>query len=460
MYSLALAVFLCIFFVPLALALPPGFVVQTVIENADFPSAMAFTPDGTRLFYTERFTGNIRIYDLVSRELLSPPFATVEVVSSGERGLLGIALDPDFETSPFVYVFHHPSPAFGRITRFTDSNNSGTGPMIIADHIPAASIHNGGYIGFGPDGKLYITVGDNAVRSNSQDLTVIPGKLHRINPDGTIPADNPFPASSIWSYGLRNSFGFSFHPITGSLFLSEPGPNTDDEINRIVRAGNYGWPAVLGCADDPGFLDPLLSFPSIVTPNGNLVFASNRYPAEFLYALFWGEWNTGHIRQSILAGSPDTEAKPPAPFLDEEDGVNSILDLKMGPDGNLWFSTPDSIRRIIYTLPLSLPALAHNGTPAIGNQIILSLLGNPGETAFLLLSAPDPAFRRLLRLGSIPASGVASRIIEIPDDPDLVERLLVIHGASIDPSGQFTFTDPLELLILDTEPSPTCLEVR
>jgi glucose/arabinose dehydrogenase len=446
--------------VPYVLALPPGFVVQTVVAEADFPGAMAFTPDGTRLFFTERFTGHIRVYDLTARELLPTPFATVEVNSQGldERGLLGIALDPAFEANHFVYVFHHPAQNFGRITRFTDVANIGQELQIIVDHIPAASFHNGGYLGFGPDGKLYLTVGENGVASNAQDLTVLPGKLHRFNPDGTIPADNPFPGSSIWSYGLRNSFGFSFHPVTGSLLLSEPGPSANDEINRIVKGGNYGWPEAVGCAGEGQFIDPLLAFAPVVTPNGNLVFASNRYPATFLYGLFFGEWNTGRIRWSTPVGSPDTGATPPMPFL--ELPGDSILDLKMGPDGNLWFSTPDSIRRIIYTLPLKLPAAASHGTPAIDNQIILSLLGKPGEDAFVLLSLKGTAIRRLLHLEIVPSSGVASRVVAIPDDPMWVGKTIVSVGASIDSANQTTFTDPLEAQILGRDSGPACVETR
>jgi glucose/arabinose dehydrogenase len=447
-------------FAPSLFALPPGFVVQTVTEPANFPSAMAFAPDGTKLFYTERFTGNIRVYDLMARQLLPTPFATVQVFSTGfdERGLLGIAADPEFAINAFVYVLHHRSASSGRITRFTDVDDVGTVPTILVDDLPANFVHNGGYLGFGHDGKLYVTIGDNGIAANAQDLTVIPGKVHRFNADGTIPSDNPIPGSSIWSSGLRNSFGFSFHPVTGSLLLSEAGPTSNDEINRIVKGGNYGWPTALGCAGDARFSDPLLAFTPVVTPNGNLVFASNRYPAEFLYNLFLGEWNTGRIRRSVLIGSPDTGAEPPTAFLDLPG--DNILDLKMGPDGNLWFSTPTSIRRVVYSLSLSLPALGRNGTPAIGNEIILSLLGNPGDSAVLVLSSPGTAFRRLIRLGVIPPLGVASTAIEIPNNPDLVGRVLLMQGASFNSLGQPSVTQLLGILVREAGPSPACVDTQ
>jgi len=431
---------------------------QTAVAGAAFPSAIAFTPGGSRLFYTERFTGDIRIYDLAAQALLPTPFATVEIFSTGvdERGLLGIAIDPEFATNHFVYVFHHPASNFGRITRFTDVDNAGVNPTIIADQIPAASIHNGGYLGFGPDGKLYLTVGENGQSSNAQDLTVVPGKLHRFNRDGTIPSDNPLPGSSIWSYGLRNSFGFSFHPVTGSLFLSEPGPTSNDEMNRIVKGGNYGWPTVLGCSGDGGFVDPLLAFTPVVTPNGSAVFSSNRYPPEFLHNLFFGEWNTGRIRRSVLAGNPDTKSGAPTAFL-EPGLVSAVLDLKVGPDGNLWFSTPDSIGRIVYTISLALPALASAGTPAIGGKVIFSLLGNPGDTGFLVLRITGTSARKVISLGVIPALGVASTVVPIPADPGLAGQTIEVRGISVNGSGEKSLAGPLQLVILGSDPAPQCV---
>jgi hypothetical protein len=225
-----------------------------------------------------------------------------------------------------------------------------------------------------------------------------------------------------------------------------------------MKGGNYGWPTALGCAGDARFIDPLLAFTPIVTPNGNLVFASNRYPAEFLHNLFFGEWNTGRIRRSVLIGSPDTGAESPTAFL-ELPGDN-VLDLKMGPDGNLWFSTPTSIRRIVYTLPLPLPALVRNGTPAIGNQLTLSLLGNPGERAFLVLSSPGTAFRKVTFLGVIPPLGAVSSVEVIPDDSDLVGRVLLMQGASINSLGQLTMTQLSAALVRGHAPPPSCVDTQ
>jgi len=437
-------------------ALPPGFAVEVVVGAAAFPSAFAFAPDGSRLYYTERFTGQIRVYDVAAGALLPAPFATVPAFTDGadERGLLGIAVDPGFPSEPFVYVFHHVAPDAARITRFTDIGNLGTAPTAIWDAIPAARIHNGGYIGFGPDGKLYVTVGETGVASHAQNPGVVPGKLHRINRDGTVPPDNPFPGSSIWSLGLRNSFGFSFHPVTGSLFLSEPGPTTNDEINRIVEGQNYGWPTQLGCTGDPAS-DPLLVFPRVTTPNGSVIFASNRYPAEYLHTLLFGEWNTGRIQRSVLLGSPDTAALAATTFL-ELPGDN-LLDLKLGPDGLLWFSTPTSIRRVRYTLPLSLPRVASHGASAIGNRLILSVLGTAGDTAFVVLTSAGTAFLRLIGLGPIGPLGVAARLVEIPPDPTLAGRTVLLRGLTIDPAGQGTLTDPVGLAIVETDPSPHCV---
>lgn len=448
--------------------LPEGFVVEPVVTGVELPVAFAFDPDGSRLFFTEQFTGNIRVYDLVGNQLLPTPFATLEVFANSEAGLLGIALDPDFSVNHYVYVFYtQPTdPVTARIARFTDVNSIGTDFTVILDNIPQCMLpisctHNGGYLAFGPDGKLYFTLGDNQGPANAQDLGVMPGKVHRINPDGTIPADNPFPGSTIWSYGLRNSFGLGFHPVTGTLYESEAGANEDDEINIIIPGGNYGWPIVTGIAGDPRFIDPILEFTPVVTPVGITVFSSNKYPAEYVNNLFFTEFNTSRLRRSILIGNPDTAAEPPLTFFDLP-SFGDMLDLKMGPDGKLWFSTLSGIARVSYSLPVPLPAVSFNGTPAIGNRIILNVQGTPGQEASLLLGLTEASPpidtpcgpvevaspRKLLNLGLMPELGVASILQTIPLDGSLQGKTLLVQGITRDPVlGTCEVTSRIGILI-------------
>ncbi|HTQ10597.1 MAG TPA: PQQ-dependent sugar dehydrogenase, partial [Fimbriimonadaceae bacterium] len=186
------------------------YTVMSYVANANFPTCIRFAPDG-RMFYTEKNTGEIRIVQ--NGQLLDQPFATLQVGNDTEQGLLGMAFDPDYPANHYIYFFYSvASPAVQRIGRFTDSNNVGTNFTIIVDNLPEGQIHNSGRLAFGSDGKLYATVGENGDPANSQDLTNYAGKVLRFNPDGSIPADNPFSGSAIFTYGHRNCFGLAMYP--------------------------------------------------------------------------------------------------------------------------------------------------------------------------------------------------------------------------------------------------------
>src|SRR6187455_2329085 len=203
-----------------AATLPTGFTESQVVTGLSNPTAMAFAPDG-RLFVCLQ-GGQLRV--VKDGALLPTPFLTVTVSSSGERGLLGIAFDPQFTTNGFVYVYYTATtPAIhNRVSRFTangDTALAGSEVVLLElNNLSSATNHNGGAIHFGPDGKLYIAVGENANGANSQTLANLLGKVLRINSDGTIPNDNPFFNTAtgnnraIWALGLRNPFTFAFQP--------------------------------------------------------------------------------------------------------------------------------------------------------------------------------------------------------------------------------------------------------
>ncbi len=168
-----------------------------------------------------------------------------EVVSKGEGGLLGMALNPDFGTNPWVYVvYDYGSNYKGKVVRFTYSNGTLNSPLVILDQIPAASIHNGSRLLITADNKLLITTGDASEADNAQNMNSLSGKILRVNLDGTIPADNPVAGSRVWSLGHRNPQGLVL--ANGKLYESEHGPNNDDEVNIIQKGRNYGWPEVEG----------------------------------------------------------------------------------------------------------------------------------------------------------------------------------------------------------------------
>src|SRR5713226_9409 len=244
-----------------------------------FPASFRFAPDG-RIFFAEKNTGNIRI--IQNGTLVPSPFASITVVTDGpEQGLLGIALRPSFQSDRFVYVYYTDwdgTSYHGRMARFTAIGNIGTGRVSIfdvADPTPSSTNHDGVYGRFGPDGKLYVQVGEFADPNQSQNSSSLAGKILRMNPDGTVPSDNPFPNSLVYALGIRNGFGMDFDKQTGQLIATEAGPTRDDEINIIVAGGNYGWPICIDTCSNPSFTNPIASFTPVVTPTG-IAYASPR----------------------------------------------------------------------------------------------------------------------------------------------------------------------------------------
>jgi len=333
---------------PFSVAAPPAgeFQLQPVLTGLDIPVAMAVAPDG-RIFYNELTTGNIRIID-PGWQLRPQAFYQLQVATGVEKGLLGIALDPDFANNRFVYVYHtvNSNPVRNRVVRLTEVNHQGTDETVILDDLPASDIHNGGNIHFGPDGKLYISVGDANQPILAQDISYLGGKILRINPNGSIPGDNPFPGSPVYALGLRNSFDFTFHPHTGHLWATENGPDDNDEVNRIVSGGNYGWPTVRGIANNPLFVDPLVAFTPTIAPTGIIAVGSNSaYPTQYHDNLLFADFNTGQIRRLVLAGAALTQLGTLS--VAYNGGQGSLLDLVQGPDGFIYVSNSDSIFRMV-----------------------------------------------------------------------------------------------------------------
>ena len=242
--------------------------VQAVATGLEAPWAVDLAPDG-RLFVTER-PGRVRIVQLgPGGGLRSEPWATLGVSAQvgAERGLLGIAVDPDFARNAFVYLYYsYPTGGASRnkLVRMRDQNGRGVEETVLLDNIPGESIHDGGRVKFGPDGKLYVTTGDAGNMANAQDTRSLGGKILRLEKDGKVPADNPLPGSPVYSLGHRNVEGIAWQPDTKALYETEHGPSGSfpecchDEVNLITAGANYGWPTVRGIAKDPRFRDPLL----------------------------------------------------------------------------------------------------------------------------------------------------------------------------------------------------------
>ncbi len=354
---------------------------EVVASGLNWPVAFAFAPDG-RILFNERFTGRIR--EIVNGNVSSGALGNVTVLTSGEQGLLGLALDPDFSGTPWAYVYHtYFNASLGRAANRVVRMYVGPSILpsqVLLDPIPAGAIHNGGIVRFASDGTLFITTGDAANSANSQDNNSLAGKVLRINRDGTILANNPIPGSPVYSLGHRNMFGLAFHPATDTPYVSENGPSSDDEINVIEPGRNYGWPIVLGVANDPRFVDPILVFPNVIAPTGVAFYTG--YLDAWRHSLFLGDWNRG-VLQRISLGGPDDRQVLGTETIDTIGG-NGILDVEMGPDGYVYYSTPDAIYRlrtppppavdgvVDYTAPIAIVLLA---VAAVGFIVIVWFAG-------------------------------------------------------------------------------------
>lgn len=222
----------------------------TIIQNIDTPWELTWGPDN-RLWFTER-AGRVNRAN-PENGTNTVVLTILEVYEKGESGLLGMALHPDFEATPYVYLVYTylDSPMIReKLVRYTWNGTTLSQPEVLLTEIPANSYHDGSRLAFGPDGKLYMSTGDAGYMPNSQNLNVLAGKILRMNDDGSIPEDNPIPGSYIWAWGLRNSQGLVFSP-QGILYGSEHGPDSDDEINILEVNRNYGWPEVAGFCDTP-----------------------------------------------------------------------------------------------------------------------------------------------------------------------------------------------------------------
>lgn len=374
-----------LFAVARAAELPAGFVLETVAEGLAEPIALQFAPDG-RLFVAER-GGTIRI--VANGKVGDKPFAQIDVFLPNECGLLGLALDPDFERTGYVFAFATISSNEQQIVRYreprmpaldaeaADPFTQSDEVVVIRDHLPTrGTFHSGGGLKFGPDGMLYFSIGDNLIDSNGQDLNTLAGKISRIHPDGSTPADNPLKTATgtpraIWAYGLRNPFRFCFAP-DGRLFAMDVGSDGDgrrEEINLIVAGGNYGWPLVEGhqtsLIHDPRFIDPLYDYhDGGAAPVGTVYYTGKNFPEEFAGNLFHLEYVFNRLYRVEFDGD---KVRSHSTFAQLEGGP---VDMIQGPDGALYYTeiASGAVRRIRFADRPADNAGATAGGPAPAPQ--------------------------------------------------------------------------------------------
>jgi quinoprotein glucose dehydrogenase len=343
---------------------------EVVKNGLDIPVTFTFADDGT-IIYGERFTGELRWLDPTDGSESS--FVDIGTVGTAqEQGVLGVAVHPDFPTTPWIYVFATrilPKAGGGTKTRnhllrYTVSGGIGgtpTGkPAILFVSTPGPA-HNGGHIWFAPDGKLYALIGNHGIATAAQDTSVPYGKVLRLNDDGTVPSDNPFVAQAgfderIFAYGFRNGIGLTTDPETGLLWQTEAGPECNDEVNRVLAGRNYGWGENGTCLtppkpprntnqDGPNPVLPAAYFGAPVTPTGIAFCDGCGLGAVDEGAAFVGSFNDRRIRRLVLNDTRRRAVSKERVYTND----GAILCVEAAPDGSIYFSDGSGIHKLVAT---------------------------------------------------------------------------------------------------------------
>lgn len=411
-----------------ALAQTEPVTVTLVADGLANPTRLVLAPDGHSLFVLEQ-AGAVRV--VRDGELLSPPFLSLSVSPVGESGLLGLAFDPAFAQNGYIYVYYTSTEGetHNRLSRFETAGDQALPEsetvLLAMPPLGGATDHNGGQLLFGPDGALYLGVGDNSYPPNSQAVYNYSGKILRLNPDGSAPADNPFVGQqgfepSIWAYGLRNPYSFDFHPRTGEMFINDVGQGSWEEINRGRAGANYGWPMTEGYTSEAGIDGPLYTYPhGIEGPVNGCAITSGRFyappqpqfPAGYLDSYLFSDFCRNWIKRY------DPAANRVYDFVESE--AYAITDILVMPEGFLYFvaqaapGNTGALYRVDYTAGMAPQMVRHS------RSLRLSA-GEPAQFA-CAAAGEEPLAYRWLRDG-----------VEIPG---AVEPVYEIAQAALDQDG-------------------------
>jgi glucose/arabinose dehydrogenase len=422
---------------------------------------MEFAPDG-RLFVCEQ-GGGLRV--IKNGALLATPFVTLSQIStSGERGLLGVAFDPNFASNQWVYVYYTSTAGMNthnRVARFTaqgDVAQPGSETLILRlENLSSATNHNGGAIHFGTDGKLYVAVGDNANGSNSQTLSNRLGKVLRINPDGTIPGDNPFfnTASgdnrAIWTLGLRNPFTFAVQPGTGRIYINDVGESSWEEVNEGAPGANYGWPNTEGATSNPAYRTPIFTYPRGFDGTSGCAIAGGtfynpqnvQFPSSYNGVYFFSDYCSGWIRYLNPAAGNSVSA-----FAT---GLDYPVDLKVSSDGALYYLArghgrgDNGVYKIVYTAANAPQITQHPASQTVSiDQPVTFTVSASGQA---------PLSYQWQRNGSnIPGATSSSYTL---NNPTLADNGALFRCVVSNPSGNTTSNSATLTVINNHLPSPT-----
>lgn len=373
--------------------------IKTLASNLDTPWEILWGPDNM-IWMTER-GGKVSRVD-PETGVVSEIISIADVAEVGEGGLLGMAIDPDFSANNFFYVAYNYNTTSNnyheKIVRFTfnPANGKAGSPYILLDNISGANNHNGCRMIISPDKKLIFSTGDAQNTSTSQNLESLNGKILRMNLDGSIPQDNPLGNSLIWSWGHRNPQGMAWSPDGKILYSSEHGPSNDDELNIIVKGGNYGWPQVEGFCDtnletafcrDSNTVEPIFAWTPTLAVAGIAFYDSDLIP-ELKNSLLVTSLKAGKLTQLRLDES-GTEVIESKDFFDRAYG--RLRDICISPDGKIYLATSNRDGRGSPSadddriLEISVASTAVNETK-IGNNV--TVFPNPAKD-FVTITFPE-----------------------------------------------------------------------
>jgi aldose sugar dehydrogenase len=305
--------------------------VQILATNLEQPWAIDLADD--RIFITEK-SGNIRVVQ--SDLLLEEPLATLRTADIFDGGLLGLTTHPDFKNNHFLYVYftyEEDGNLWNKILKITENDNKINDATIILDKIPGSRFSNGGVLKFGPDNKLYAATGAGSDSShNAQNLDSLAGKILRLNDDGTIPSDNPFSNSPVFSYGHSNPKGMAWNN-SGSLYVTEWGPTKNDEINLVEAGKNYGWPDQQ-CSGSDNFVNAIACFDPSIEPGGIVFYSGNQF--EFKSEMIMASMKPENLDRMTISNEGIEYQKS---ILS---GLGRIRDVTEGPDGYLYIITSNT----------------------------------------------------------------------------------------------------------------------
>jgi len=304
--------------------------VEILAENLKNPRSMAFADD--KIFVTEK-EGRVRVVS--DGKLLEEPLVTLRPADVFDGGLLGITTHPDFKNNHFLYVFltyEEDETLWNKVLRITESNNKLEDAITIFDKIPGSVFTNGGFLKFGPDGKLYVGTGTVSDSSHlPQDLNSLAGKILRLNDDGSIPEDNPYSNSPVYSLGFRNPQGMAWDK-TGTMYATELGPEKNDEINIIKPGKNFGWPEQ-ECLGNEKFEDAVMCYDPGIEPGGILFYYGDAIKLENTFVM------TSLRAANLYQLDPEEGLQSQKSILS---GVGRVRDVIQGPDGSIYAITSNT----------------------------------------------------------------------------------------------------------------------